>query len=266
MKNKRSVIIALVIAAFAFFAQYQYIENRIKNVLGPYEKLPVVISIVDIEKDKVIDESMIAMDQIPKKFVQPGSLQNIDEVLGRRAIVTIKKGTQLLSSSILKYKEAYLSYEIPDETRAVTVAVNDITGIAGLPRPGDFVDVIVTYDFGKREIVDKRTKTLFQNVQVLAMGRDIRKISTPFGAETEEQNEKIQVRNVTLALPLRQCQRIILAQELGLLSLVLREREEIPKLEEIPEDDIYSVTGTKEPLKPSEQPPYLEIRGRTLGY
>lgn len=264
MKNKKAIIIALAVGAFAVFAHNMYLSNRIKQIIGPYEKIPVVVALIDVEKDQVIDDDMVTLEAVPKKFVQPGAVQNREEVIGRRAIVTIKKGNQILSSNIFKYKESYLSYEIPNGMRAVTISVNDITGISGLPMPGDFVDILVTYDFGKGGVVDKRTKTIFQNVQVLAVNKNIRKITSPLAPLDDD--KKIKLQSLTLALPLRQCQRIVLAQEVGLINLVLRQREEAPLIEKVPEDTIYSVTGTREPLKPLEKAPYVELRGGRLSF
>ena len=262
MKNKRAVIIAIILGVFAVFAHNTYINRRVESIIGPYEKLPVVIATKDIDMNTRVDSTMLSLDYIPKKFVQPSSVSTVDEAVGYLAAVTIKQGEQILNNKLVSYDESFLAVRIPEGKRAVTLAVNDVTGVAGLPKPGNFVDIIVTYDFGKQDVVDKRTQTLFQNVLVLAIGKDYKFISNPMGMDGKvDDKNQTTVKNVTIALPPREVQRIVLAQQVGLLTVSLRPHFEEPIIETLPEDNIYSVTGTKEPLKSQQRAPYMELRG-----
>ena len=263
MKNKRAIIIALIVAGFAVFAHNLFIKSRIEQVIGPYEKIEVVVSTTDILRDTIIDETMLTTEKVPKKFVQPGSVTTIDQAVGRFALTTIKNGQQVLDANLIKYTESYLSHEIPSGMRAITIAVTDITGVAGLIKPGNFVDILVTHDYGDKDRVDKRIKTLFQNVKVLAVEKNLTKISNPLANASDPKKDR--VNNVTLALPPREVQRIVLAQELGMLTLALRKQLEEPGIEDIPDDNVFSVTGTKEPLKPQDKAPYFELRGTQFG-
>ncbi len=263
MKNKRAIIIAAIVAGFAVFAHNLFIKSRIEQVIGPYEKVDVVVSTADILRDTIIDESMLTSEKVPKKFVQPGSITTIDQAVGRLALTTIKKGQQVLDASLIKYTESYLSHEIPSGMRAITIAVTDITGVAGLIKPGNYVDILITHDYSDKQTVDKRTKTIFQNVKILAVDRNLTKISNPLVAVEDTKKER--VNNVTIALPPREVQRIVLAQELGMITLALRKQLEEPGIQELPEDNVFSVTGTKEPLKAQDKPPYYELRGTQFG-
>ena len=64
-----------------------------------------------------------------------------------------------------------LSPQVSPGKRAVSVPVDEVSGVAKLLKPGDRVDVIVTIDGGARDA--KFTKVLYQDVIVLAVGRNI---------------------------------------------------------------------------------------------
>lgn len=264
MKNKRAIIIALVLAVFAVFAHKMYIDKKIQSIVGPYEKLPVVVAIQDVDLNSRIESSALSLEYIPKKFVQPGSIQNVSEAVGYLAAVSIKKGEQVLKNKLVEYEEAFLALRVPEGKRAVTLAVNDVTGVAGLPKPGNHVDILVSFSFGREDSMDKRIKTIFQNVMVLAVGQNYRFISSPMSGERSEREKLGSIKNITIALTPYQCQHIILAQQVGLITITLRPHFEEPIIEDLPIDNIYSITGTKEPLTPQKKAPYLEIRGSTF--
>ncbi|MDH4379675.1 MAG: Flp pilus assembly protein CpaB [Vampirovibrionales bacterium] len=61
---------------------------------------------------------------------------------------------------------------IPPGMRAVTVAVSEIVGVAGFVKPGDWVDVLATFEQGEGDKAQRITRTVLQRVQVLAIAQD----------------------------------------------------------------------------------------------
>ena len=72
--------------------------------------------------------------------------------------------------------EQGISPLIPEGLRACTIPVNEVTGVGGHIRNGDTVDIIGTFrTLGEKRIVkDLEAVTLFQNVAVLATGKNYR--------------------------------------------------------------------------------------------
>jgi pilus assembly protein CpaB len=84
---------------------------------------------------------------------------------------------------------------IPEGMRGVTVGVTEIKGVAGFVKPGDFVDVLATFELkvegGGKSYV---TKTILQNVMVLASAQTMvnetsPQIEKPEGLTGEEEEE-----------------------------------------------------------------------------
>ena len=100
---------------------------------------------------------------------------------------------------------------IPVGMRAVTVRVNDVTGVAGYVLPGARVDVLVTgHPPGADQTV---TRTFLQNMLVIATGQAI---------QPDARGQAIQAPTVTLLATPDQAELLTLAGSEGHLQLILR--------------------------------------------
>jgi pilus assembly protein CpaB len=99
---------------------------------------------------------------------------------------------------------------VPEGMRAVTVEVNESSGIAGLLVPGARVDVIATLRDGQ----DTVAKTIVENVRVTAVGR--RLVRDPRDDPSQA------VRTVTLVMRPMDAEAVQLATTYGRPRLVLR--------------------------------------------
>ncbi len=88
--------------------------------------------------------------------------------------------------------------------------MNALTGVAGLLKPGHYVDVILTYRTSDK-VDDAKAVTLVQNALVLAVGSDLQKKE---GAQNSE--------NVTLALVPSDAELVALGESIGRLKLSAR--------------------------------------------
>jgi pilus assembly protein CpaB len=95
--------------------------------------------------------------------------------------------------------------------------------------PGDYVDVIGIFELGsRREDVITQARFMLQNVLVAAVDRNTGSVAqasdeSPAGTGTTAQ---MAAQTVTLALTPEDAQRLILAQELGRLFVLLRSSRE----------------------------------------
>jgi pilus assembly protein CpaB len=105
-----------------------------------------------------------------------------------------------------------LSAILEDGKRAVTVRVDDVRGVAGFVLPGDFVDVVL---IGEDPATAREgySDILLHHVKVLAIDQ--------LAAERPEQPTV--PKAVTLEVTTEQAQKILLASNIGKLSLILRQ-------------------------------------------
>jgi pilus assembly protein CpaB len=101
---------------------------------------------------------------------------------------------------------------LEDGKRAVTVRVDDVRGVAGFIRPNDRVDVVLIRTEGNSN-GSSYSDLILQQVKVLAVDQ-----------LTGERNEQATVaKAVTLEVTAVEAQKVLLATNIGKLSLILRQ-------------------------------------------
>jgi pilus assembly protein CpaB len=143
-----------------------------------------------------------------------GAFATKDDLLngGRRTVLyPLKRGEPVLRSKVTGAgQRASLAAVLEEGKRAVTVRVDDVRGVAGFVLPGDFVDIVMIAD----ELSSKRqsySDILLEHVKVLAIDQ--------IASEGEEKPKVAQA--VTLEVTKEQAQKILLATNIGKLSLLL---------------------------------------------
>lgn len=267
METNRALLFSVVLALLAALLHFSWLYSRGQSWKSRFEPLPVVVAKVDIPEGKQLDASLLDLAEVPKDFVQPKALTKIANAEGLISKSPILKGEQVLDTKLARPGETWVSLNIPEDKRACSIPVNDVSGVSGLIRPGNRVDVIGIFriaDPKTKRAADVKATTLLQNEVVLSIGRDYALMS-PMQKPSESGRSG---STVTLALTQKQCQDLALAQQVGSLSLALRSFFDRGKAEaELRSyfSTTYSVTGLKEPLDLGLEPKWMELRGeRTM--
>jgi pilus assembly protein CpaB len=107
--------------------------------------------------------------------------------------------------------------------RAISVRVDESTGVAGLIYPGDRIDVILTHEVGVKKEGDKDTEsrvrvgeTILSNVRVIAIDQSLEDLKSQKGATARSP------KTVTLEVMPRQAEIIAVATRMGTLTLTLQ--------------------------------------------
>ena len=274
MRSKRALIISAILALAAVLLIYMAVQKKVGYYSEKYKQLPVVVAAKNIPQNTIIDESMLGIKMVPAPYIEPNAiLEDTAKVADKRfiAAITIKEGEQINEQKLLR-PEAKISGYIPKGKRALTIAINEVTGVAGLIRPGDKIDII-----GVFKTLEEKTKvvgnaesiTILQNVEVLSIGRNYMFESFPSSSKDKSEPAKqgeINFSNITLLLTPREAMDLTLAQELGTLTLTLRSQFDDTQQSVNPElknqrSNPSSVTGIKEKIDISPGPKWLEQRG-----
>ena len=196
--------IALTMGAISAFIAARWVGS---------EKTPgskVVIVALPIEAGKAITADQVRVIDWPGSAVPQDAPTVTTSVLGRIALVSMIPGEPVLPGKLApKNATGGLSSIIPEGKRAITVYVNEVIAVAGFAMPGSYVDVLVC---GKDANQQTFSRTVLSRIKVLAVAQ-----------ETAADHDKPKVVNaVTLELTPRDAEKLDLARNIGLLSLVLR--------------------------------------------
>jgi pilus assembly protein CpaB len=104
--------------------------------------------------------------------------------------------------------------------RAVTVAVDPISGVGGFVRTGDRVDVVATFNINSGTL----TKTILQNAEVLAIGSET---SLPGKKPTQNSPQQPPSATATLSVSPDEAEKLVLADSKGKLRLMLRPTQDM---------------------------------------
>lgn len=275
MKNPRAFLFALGVALVATFAQCRYVREREQDLLYRTEPLKTLVATRDIPANVRIDETMVQVVEVPRQWQQPKSLASIDEIADQISARPIFSGEQIVSTKLVTADEAGLAFYVPKGLRAVSVGVDAFNAVGGHIKPGNHVDVLGTFDFGSGEKMDLRTITLLQDVWVLAVVDDIGRPTEsnvrrlpPEGSEPIDQeepqtpSERFQSSaTVSLAVSPADAQKLIMAQELGRLSVSLRSLWEPEGTVPVDHATIASTLGIVQQVRFKSRPAYRVIEG-----
>jgi pilus assembly protein CpaB len=251
----------------ALMFQCSYISKKEKLLQGEYEPIQILVAKKNIPKDFKLDETMVEFETVPKKYVQPKALHKVDEILGQISGSTIFEGEQIIATKLLSIEDAGLAFKIPKNFRAFAISVDEISGVGGHVRPGNYVDVMGIFDFGDERKSDERAVTLLQNVYVLAAGADLGQ-AIPLSATADSGRfaggappaGTNNYKAVTLMLTPDEAQKIMLAQEVGALSLSLRSLWEGNTQVPLEKISVNNALGIAEKIKQKPRATYREIR------
>src|SRR5262245_63341851 len=148
----------------------------------------------------------------PMNIAQEGAFADPKAVIDSVARVSIDKNQPLSQSQLLIGTGGLLPTMIPDGMRAMSVRVDDVTGVSGFITPNSRVDVLVAGSGGSGENQGQRSKLVLQNIKVLAIGKSI-----------EQREEKpVEVPTVTLLVSPEQAEKLTLAAKYEPVRLALR--------------------------------------------
>ena len=275
MKNVRGLILSLLIALVATFAQCRYVESREKSLLFDSEPMKTLVSTRDIPPRVRLDETMVELVDVPRRWQQPKAVTNIEDVIGQITSVPIFSGEQVLKTKLVTAADAGLAFYVPKGSRAIALAVDVFNAVGGHIKAGNRVDILGSFDFGTGDKSDLRTITVMQDVQVLSVVDDIGMITArqvqrlpaegaapdpddapPGPAETLQS-----LTTITVAVSPEFAQKLAMAQELGHLTLVLRGLHASEGSTLLEAATVQTTLGIPEPVRFRSRPSYRLIEG-----
>lgn len=261
-KNLQWAVGAAVLAMTLAVIYFSEIARRYS-----YEQEPVwvVVATHDIRNQQELLPSDVALQSVPRRYVQPGALRQLERAVGLITTTSIPSGSQItVALTLPPSAHAGLAGLLSAGQRAVTVAVDDVNGVAGFLRPGNRVDCLMTLDFGNEMSSQFTTFTVLSDVPILAVNRTV----TPPALEPPTKSASSEIADagssgrqlVTVAVSADDAQMLLLAQESGRMHLLLRPQEE-PTASTPEPMTLERLTRMRNMVRLRARPTYTEYRG-----
>jgi pilus assembly protein CpaB len=218
--NLLILLLAIVMGSVAAYLARNWIEAH-ATVTPAVPVGTIVVAAAPLGFGTVLSRENLTEISWAAAKLPEGAFATRDQLLkdGRRVVLTpMQRSEPIMNNKVTgPGQRASLSALLDEGKRAVTVRVDDVRGVAGFVLPGDRVDVVlirsVTRPTGPSENV---SDVLLQHVKVLAVDQLV----------SERQEKPTIAKAVTLEVETDQAQKILLASNIGKLSLILRQAGE----------------------------------------
>lgn len=172
---------------------------------------PVVVAATDLDAGMTLAARQLKVKEMPQEKVPKGSFARLEEVKDRVTTSSFKEGEAILDINLEPRPTGMVARLSPNK-RAMTVKVDEVSGVAGFLSPNDRVDVVVTIS-PKEATKDLVAKVVLQNLRVLSTGQKIERLPG---------EKPMVVPTVTLEVTPEEAERLALSTREGQISLGLR--------------------------------------------
>jgi pilus assembly protein CpaB len=168
LKKAAPLVIALVLGLFAAKMAWNLIANK-QAAKTEIKRPQVVVAKTDIEAGDTLTADNTETVEVSTDVLPDNVFRSVAEVDGRVATVPLIQG-QTITQTLLAPKGAMpgLTAVIPPGFRAVTLEINEFSGVAGYITPGCHIDVVQT--LRDPQTGEFSARTIVQNVRVTAIG------------------------------------------------------------------------------------------------
>jgi pilus assembly protein CpaB len=172
-------------------------------------------------RDSDLNWKAVRPNAVPNGAIVQGT-PNAAKLRGAMLRNPLAAGATLLTGNIIQPDSpGFLAAALAPGMRAVSVAIDDVSGNAGLIQPGDHVDMILTQKIQRDNRRATVSETVVENVRVIAVGstfsppREANTGANPNGAVNR-------ARTITAEVSPQVAEAVTVASHLGTLSLALR--------------------------------------------
>ena len=240
--------VAIPLALLASILVYRQL-SRAASAPGHIGSTKIVVAAAALSPGTRLDAENVRQIDWPATKPMDGMFSRVEDCAGRVLVMSLRENEPILEGSLApKDSSAGLSAMIPSGLRAVSVAVNDVVGVAGFVQPGTTVDVLAT---GAAEGQGTSlTRTILENIRVLAAGEKV---------QPDKQGAPQTVSVVTLLVSPDQANILTLASTQGRIQLALRNSGDTKQVDALPAElnQVFggtprsvAVRGARPPARP----------------
>src|SRR5215472_7062544 len=214
--NATVLVIALVLGVIAAVLTRNWLVSHSRAKLAQ-EAGTIVVAAAPLGFGSQVTPENVKEIPWGANALPEGAFATKQELLsgGRRmALVSIAPNEPVLRARVTAPgQRAALSSMLDAGKRAVTVRVDDVRGVAGFIQPGDRVDVVLIRTEAESKLKEGYSDVILQYAKVLAIDQ----------ITGERPEQPTIAKAVTLEVSSEEAQKILLATNIGRLSLILRQ-------------------------------------------
>ncbi len=248
---------AAVAAVFLVFRVVQLAQQEVAKARQTPSAVDVLVATRTLNVGVTIGEDDVAPRSLAAEMVPPEGVFNAFAELDGRVARERILSNEIIREDRLAAEDAGIGLNalVSPGKRAMSVAVDAESGVAGFIRPGNYVDVIVTIRPDDQDEKRWASKAFLQGIKVLAVGQRTDGSQEAANAAAKAKRKSREKPTVTLELDLEQAEELALSATRGDLHLVLRNDIDITL------DDTQGVIASSLVGAPPQQEPTGKGKG-----
>jgi len=206
--------VALASGGLAAFFAMRYLREQATPLSASAPKnAKIAVAARPLMLGAVLTEQDVKMIDWPGGTLPVGYVGNVTEAVGRGVTTPMQENEPVLEAKLAaRGSGGGLPVIIEPGKRALTMRVNDVSGVAGFVTPNTRVDVLLTID-DKVNTPEPATRIIMQDVRALAAGQQI---------QPDKEGKPQSVGVVTFLVTPEQAETLTLASQQGSIQLALR--------------------------------------------
>jgi pilus assembly protein CpaB len=205
--------VALASGGVAALLAMRYLRQQAAPMLAPGKTGDLVIAARPLPLGTVLTDADVKTIEWAGAALPVGFVTSKADVVGRGVMSPLQENEPVLDSKLApKGAGGGLPIIIDQGKRALTMRVNDVSGVAGFVTPNTRVDVLLTID-DKVNTTEPSTRIIMQDVRALAAGQQI---------QPDKDGTPVSVGVVTFLVTPEQAETLALASQQGGIQLALR--------------------------------------------
>lgn len=236
-----ALILALILGIIATIGVGIYLNMLVAATKLGAERINVYTASKSISAGKstneLVNEGLVQKTAIPRRFVASDAVTSLKQISGKILMAPLSKGEQLtqVKFKVLKGVEM-LPLQLKKDQLAVSIPVDQFSGVAGQLKSGDRIIVVGTFK-GPVENADF-SMILLTNVPVLAAPKEQKAGQATGGAPGKQ--------SLTIAVPVAELEKLVFAAEKGKIWVALQS-ERSKETSETPGADLGKIMSQPAP-------------------
>jgi pilus assembly protein CpaB len=225
LKTWAPLIAAIVLGGIAAKVGHDMLSRKPTERVVVQKVTHIVVANSDIPPGSSLKPLDLASNTIADSTVPPGSFDMPERLANRVTTVALRKGQPIYESMLAPEGTSKgLTAIVPDGMRAVTMEINETSGVAGLIVPGCRVDVVTSLQAENGQMM---SRTVARSLQIVAVGRKYADVPSPQSAGKDQpvyhdDSDAPLARSVTLLVTPKEAEILDLATHTGTPRLILR--------------------------------------------
>src|SRR5690625_2880681 len=244
-EKRKWLLVALVLLLAVFFgflmlrSVHQYLDTEIQKVEAQNRSptLAMLILNTNLSDGTAINNEDLDIRELPSAYVSTQSLapEKYEQLVRQMFKYPVEAGEPALVYQLEPLAQPAFSQRIQTGRRALSIAVDRINSISGLIRPGDLIDIYVSFDYQRRKI----TAPLLQGVYVLATDQTTQ----------EQEHTRKGITTLTLDLDPEDAAKLVAAKQSAEITAMLRNPIDDDTSVKAVRNDIATLLGLRNPIE-----------------